>query len=258
MTPDLRRLSDDELRAHLDEYAWYHRISLRDGVVTPGVERYEPYQAAVLHRLRQLDVRGKRVLDVGCRDGLFAFEAERMGAAAVVGIDNNLSKGAVELLVPYFGSKIELLELNLVDLEAETLGPFDVVLLAGVLYHLRFPFWGLRRVADVLVDGGRLLLETALLIGRSREPLLWCPTGRDSPYEPSSVSFFNERGLTDTLRTFGIAVDELSRLGRRERRRRFRGRAVDRATLLCTKHEELADRELARYWSSAHNRRSWS
>jgi tRNA (mo5U34)-methyltransferase len=27
-----------------------------------------------------VDFRGKRVVDIGCRDGLFSFEAERRGA----------------------------------------------------------------------------------------------------------------------------------------------------------------------------------
>jgi tRNA (mo5U34)-methyltransferase len=43
-------------------------------------------------------VRGKRVIDIGCRDGMFSFEAERMGAAEVTGIDNDLSTAAVEFL----------------------------------------------------------------------------------------------------------------------------------------------------------------
>ena len=32
------------------------------------------------------DLNGKRVLDVGCRDGLYSFMAERRGAAEVIAV----------------------------------------------------------------------------------------------------------------------------------------------------------------------------
>jgi tRNA (mo5U34)-methyltransferase len=97
-----------------------------------------------LKYVRSLDLRGKRVLDIGCRDGLFSFAAESMGAIDVIGIDNDLSRGATELLIPYFNSKVRMHQMNLYDLTPERFGTFDVVIFPGVLYHLRYPFWGLR------------------------------------------------------------------------------------------------------------------
>ena len=246
-------------------HVWYHRIGLGEQVVTPGVERYEPFQQPVLRALRALPLAGLRVLDVGCRDGLFAFDAERLGAAAVVGIDNNLSPGATQVLIPALGSRVRMEELNLLDATAERLGRFDVIVFAGVLYHLRDPFAGMRVLAELLVEGGVLIVETALLIGAERWAELWCPVGRDGPYEATSTSFFNRKGLIDTLRSFGFAVESFERLGRPVRhpaswRARLLGRTrrVDRATLTCRRNSRLTDANLEAYWYRTHATRKWS
>jgi predicted RNA methylase len=42
------------------------------------------------------------VLDVGCRDGLFALTADEMRPAEVIGIDNDLSRGAVKGVAGYW------------------------------------------------------------------------------------------------------------------------------------------------------------
>ena len=83
------------------------------------------------------DLNGKRVLDVGCRDGLYSFMAERRGAADVIGIDNDLSKAAVEVLIPYFGSAVRMHEMNLYELTAARFGTFDVLIFADVLKATR-------------------------------------------------------------------------------------------------------------------------
>ena len=43
-------------------------------------------------------------------------------------------------------------ELNLYDLTVERFGKFDVIMLPGVLYHLRYPFWGLKIQSDVVLS----------------------------------------------------------------------------------------------------------
>src|SRR5262249_7329636 len=149
------------------------------------------------------------VLDIGCRDGLFSFEAEKMGAAEVIGIDNDPSVAAIRFLIPYFKSKVQMHELNVYDLLPTTFGKFDVVIFSGVLYHLRYPFWGLKLVRDVVKDGGTLLLETAVYVDDNKYPLLFCPVGAESPYEPTSCTFFNTKALTDTLYSLGLTVRKI-------------------------------------------------
>jgi SAM-dependent methyltransferase len=261
-------MDESELRAKLKKYTFYHIIQLTPTVATPG-NRY-PNEAISQRALESIDLRGKRVLDVGCRDCKFSFLAERRGAAEVLGIDNDLSKAATEFLIPFFKSKVETREMNLLDLRPETYGRFDVVLFFGVLYHLRYPFWSLKVLRDMLEQNGLLVIETAVLLDANRYPLLYCPIGAESPYEDTSCTFFNEKGLRDTLRSLGLRVERVEHLSQGERvpgvkllRRLSRGaRAiargktlpmqVGRATFLCRFDSTLLDRDVANYWDRTH------
>lgn len=262
-------MTDAEIRAAIDRYNWYHVIRVKDDIVTPGNPAYIPTQNVCMRHLQALDLEGKRVLDIGCRDGLFSFAAEAAGAKEVVGIDNDLSRGATEFLIPYLGSKVSMVELNLYDLRPDTFGTFDVVILPGVLYHLRYPFWGLKRVRDVLDTGGHLLVETSLWRAEPRNALLFCPVGDESPADSSSCTFFNEKGLLDTLGSLGFETLELEYVRRDGRRllgrvaRRTRNRVaraarrpitdVTRAVVHSVVGESELDPALARYWDGIHH-----
>ncbi len=196
---------DDSVRNALTRYSWYHCIDLGSGVQTPGLKNALPIQHPVMVELRRCDLAGKRVLDIGCRDGLFSFEAEKMGASEVLGIDNDLSPGATEFLIPWFQSKVRMRAVNLYDFVVPAAEQFDFVLFAGVLYHLRFPFLGLKRVADAMRPGGTVVLETAMWATRQSAAVLYCPAPEDSPYEPTSVTFYNDSGLTAALSSMGFS-----------------------------------------------------
>src|SRR3954465_13997704 len=63
---------------------WYHTLELPGGVVTPGEYDLRP----VVDRLPwPTSLAGMRCLDVGSRNGFYAFEMERRGAAEVVSLD---------------------------------------------------------------------------------------------------------------------------------------------------------------------------
>lgn len=234
-----------DLQRKLAKYNFYHCIRLNEDVVTIGFTEYLPQQAAVERALDQM-LRGReRVLDIGCRDGRFSLQAERLGAIEVIAIDNDLSKGAVEVVLPHLNSKVQMYERNVYDLTPETFGKFDVVVFAGVLYHLRYPFWGLKCIRDVLNPGGRLLIETAVFLAHSELPLLYCPIDDENPYEPTSVSFFNVKGLTDTLSSLGICVRSATLLGSE-----YRG--VDRCTFVCEFVPETIQPNQNAYWEGKH------
>lgn len=190
----------DGLETQLAKYEFYHRIEVAPGVVTKGWDAAVYSQKPVLDEINRRDMAGQRVLDVGCRDGLFSFAAEKRGAAFVLGIDNNLSRGATEFLIPHFGSKVQMREINVYDFESAE--KFDVVIFPGVLYHLRFPFYGLKRLADVMRPGGTMIIETAVYLGQPNLPMLYCPDPNDNPYkEPTSVTFYNHLGMVAALKS---------------------------------------------------------
>lgn len=151
---------------------WYHTIDVAPDVTTPGW--YDLRH--IVDLLPWPDVRGKRCLDVGTFDGFFAFELERRGAAEVVAIDMpdheqwdwppdtrpdgpnaqavaeyaklEVGKG-FRILAELFESKVQWRPLNIYDVDAATLGTFDVVVCGSLLLHLRDPVRALEALRTV-------------------------------------------------------------------------------------------------------------
>jgi SAM-dependent methyltransferase len=273
-------MDENEIRSRIAAYQnFYHVIRLTDTIETPGVRAHQPGQEKVHRAIRSLSLRGKRVLDIGCRDGLYSFECETLGAAEVIGIDNDVSPAAVEFLIPFFKSKVKMHELNLLDLRPQTFGTFDVVILAGVLYHLRYPFYGLKIIRDVLKDGGVLVLETAIFQDENRLALLYCPVGSENPYDRTCPTLFNVKGLTDTLLSLGFRTKEVNLQGGSVLPVTINGDAtavpphpsvmfgsigdasrssggaktIDRVVLVATTIAALRNPKLDRYWEGTHD-----
>ena len=248
-------MTDKDLMATLSRYKFYHCIKLTDSISTPGHESFIPIQKSILKALNTMNIQGRRVLDIGCRDGLFSFECEKRGSSEIIGIDNNLSKVAIEFLIPYFNSKVKMFEMNLYELKPARFGIFDVVIFAGVLYHLRYPFWGLKVIRDILKVGGNLLLETAIYEDDSNHAMLYCPVGSESPYEPTSCSFFNEKGLKDTLSSLGFEVQVLEyvdKIIQEVDASSLHKKSIKRGVFLAT-FVDLQNKIVKNYWDGTHS-----
>jgi hypothetical protein len=61
---------------------WFHKIELGPDLVTPGWD--DPKNGKLPYFGLPARMEGMRVLDVGCCEGLFSFEAERRGAKEVI------------------------------------------------------------------------------------------------------------------------------------------------------------------------------
>lgn len=94
-------------------------------------------------------------------------------------------------------------------------------------------------------DGAVLIIETALYTAQENEALLYCPVGRENPYEPTGVTFFNLKGLTDTLAFFGIIVKSHHYLTNHQI-------PNDRCTLVCEFSVRAINGQLQRYWDGNH------
>ena len=160
----------EELRRRVGELTWVHRIELGGGVVTPGSWKRSEL---VLRALDAIDFAGKRVLDVGCWDGLWSFEAERRGAASVVAVDDATQRSLKDqqtfrLAHEALGSRVEYVpDVDVIDLCAR-LAPrrFDVVLFLGVYYHLKHPLWALAQLRRLTATGGLLVVEGPVVPSR--------------------------------------------------------------------------------------------
>ena len=133
---------------------WHHTMTLPHGVRTPGA--YDP--GDLFSRLRLPDLVGQRVLDVGTRDGFFAFECEKRGAEVVALDHADPAQTGFDVARTALGSRVEYVRMNVYDVNRRDLGVFDVVLFLGVLYHLRHPLLALDRLRAVCTK--LLMLES--------------------------------------------------------------------------------------------------
>lgn len=153
----------DTARQRIAEHdSWYHQIELAPGVVTPGTHQSAD-ELATLDRLGlPAECHGVRVLDIGCRDGYFAFEMERRGAT-VVGLDYaSPDVTGFSIAAGLLDSSVEYRVDNVYSITPERYGLFDLILFLGVIYHLRNPMLAIDRVRSVQRAGGVLFLETQL------------------------------------------------------------------------------------------------
>ncbi|HKK13521.1 MAG TPA: class I SAM-dependent methyltransferase [Gammaproteobacteria bacterium] len=205
-------MDKDALKSKLAQYSFYQTVDLGDGIKTPGLP-IAAKQQKVLDLISSMDLRGKSVIDLGCANGLFALAAEQRGAEPVLAVDH--TKHNIECLetviLPHLESKIRPLHLNALDLSSDAHGKFDLVIFAGVLYHLKYPFSALKVVRDLAKNGGSLILETCIFDDFNSRASLYCPSPSDTPYKgrgANSCAFFNEKALHENLQYFGFKVIE--------------------------------------------------
>ena len=215
---------------------FYHTIALGPDLKTEGWPAIVPIVEMVRGSMAEQSFKGKRVLDIGCRDGALAFEAERLGAREVIGVDFDLPRENLAYLCRALKSNVTFEERNLFDIRPNTYGLFDIILFSGVLYHLRYPFYALRLLGELLEQSGLMIVETATFVDDNRLSLLFCPTGEESPYESTSCSFFNTKGFMDTISSLGFAVEShRSLLNLAVNASTKKSPQIDRSVFVCRK-----------------------
>jgi tRNA (mo5U34)-methyltransferase len=147
----------DVLLGRVHQLKWVHRIDLGHGLVTPGLWNTHPIIARAFD---EIDFRGAKVLDIGCWDGLWSFEAEKRGAALVHAVDlvsqrDFSGQPTFRLASQILGSRVKYSpNLSVYDVEKLGVRDFDVVIYAGVYYHLKDPLRSLAALRRVMRGGG--------------------------------------------------------------------------------------------------------
>lgn len=160
-----------ELRERIQALNWIHTIDLGHGLVTPGAW---PPSPLIRKALDGIDFTGKKVLDIGCWDGLWSFEAERRGAGEVVATDSISQRPHREQ--PTFALAHQLLksrvryypDLSVYRIPELGVRDFDIVLFCGVYYHLKHPLLALAKLREVMKDGAVLVIEGEVIHGCRR------------------------------------------------------------------------------------------
>jgi tRNA (mo5U34)-methyltransferase len=165
--------SREELLEQVKKLHWAHTIDLGNGVVTPG--QWGNHNPVLWKAIEDIDFRGKKVLDIGCWDGLWSFEAEKRGAAEVYATDlithRNNQHRTFEFAHHVLNSKAKYHpRLSVYDVESLGVTDFDVVIFAGVYYHLKDPVRALCTLRRVMKEGAILIVEGAVIDLDRSEP----------------------------------------------------------------------------------------
>ncbi|MBP2294403.1 methyltransferase domain-containing protein [Azospirillum rugosum] len=171
--------------------------------LVPGRKEFRRTTKILRDFLDTLDFTGRTVLDTACGDGVFAQYAAGRGAERVVAIDRTVKEAAVTL-DRLIGRGVALREEGLYGLDAVLGERFDVVFCFRQLETLRYPFLALRALSRLVKEGGTLVLECGYLDAMADKPLLMCPLGSEAPASALECSYFNRKGLLDSLASFGF------------------------------------------------------
>ena len=195
-----------KIKDQIKDYKWINSIEIAKGISTSGRNDNRDF---ILNQFNLVNFNNKKVLDIGCADCLYSFEAEIRGAKEITAIDSNVSKGAVEILIPLFNSKTKIKEIDFFDFKTKE--KFDVIIFSGILFHLKYPILALEMVSNLLKKDGKLI-ESAMFSDQNEKALLYCPNLEESHYKgeySNSNTFFNHKGLIDKLGSFGVNLTNI-------------------------------------------------
>ena len=159
---------------------WFHQIDLGDGIVSPGRAKLEGLKRQADAMFGSISLIGKSVLDIGCIDGFYSFEACKRGAKRVLAIDHFIwrdsrCREAFDIARARVAPQVEVMDIDVFDLTPQAVGKFDVVLFSGVFYHLRNPFLAIERIAELATEV--LVVETHLdAMDVGRPAMIFYPT----------------------------------------------------------------------------------
>lgn len=154
----------------------------------------------------------RRILDVGCSAGLITAPRAAAGDTVVgVEFDPFLAAEARKVLTEVLEADVEHLVI-----EDESLGePFDCVIFADVLEHLRNPWAAVRWAAGQLRNGGSIVVSVPNV--RHLETFWTLAVRARWPYKDVGIfdrthlRFFARRNLPDLFEGTGLEIVELRR-----------------------------------------------
>jgi SAM-dependent methyltransferase len=132
---------------------WHQKVQLPFGLETNGEDCSQ-----IANQIFPLDLKGASVLNIGCEEGFFCFEAKRRNAGRIVGVgpDDGYLSAAMELN-ELLGTDIDFLRCDISDIEE--LGLFDYVLCLNSLHLAEDPRDFIHKL--IRIAGRKLIIEIA-------------------------------------------------------------------------------------------------
>jgi tRNA (mo5U34)-methyltransferase len=204
-----------DLQSRVAALPWHHSIDLGGGVVTPGNKSAALCNDEAALIFDRVDLSGRSVLDIGAWNGFFSFEAKRRGASRVLATDSYCwshphirGRETFEIARSALGLEIDAREIDVIDLSAETVGKFDVVLYLGVFYHRYDAVEALARVAALATQ--LLIVETHLELRDVPVPAMAFFPGCELANDPTNWWGPNEQCIKDLLLGHGFEEIEMT------------------------------------------------
>ncbi|MFG0307052.1 MAG: class I SAM-dependent methyltransferase [Phycisphaerales bacterium JB040] len=177
-------------RERADTLQWFHAMDLGEFQTAGRFGRSQRQNVTLLpvfDALSRIDVSGLRCLDIGAMSGLVSFGLARLGASSVVATDAlDVASFRLARDVLGFRGTVEYLPRTQFTTLRERLAgcTFDLIVCAGVLYHMLNPFVAVAKCRRLLAPGGLLILETAVLSGESEPVMRLNPASQRPDPEP--------------------------------------------------------------------------
>ena len=173
------------------------------GKCFPGPKSRRRSTMAIQQAMKGIDFRDKHVIDVGCMDGVFCFQAESQGATRVVGVDP-APRAILSRLKQACNSSAEFVSHGIYGAELAVSSRFDVVFCLRWLQMARYPLLLIRTLSRLMKQGGRLVLNTDYLDCYRGVPLIYTPVGSEAPVNSHGCTYFNKEGLLNALTCYGF------------------------------------------------------
>jgi 2-polyprenyl-3-methyl-5-hydroxy-6-metoxy-1,4-benzoquinol methylase len=153
-----------------------------------------------------------RILDVGASDGtLGAFLLDQRPGREVYGIENDseMAEVASKRLTGIHTGDVETLDWSAVKAD----GPYDCIIFADVLEHLREPLSVLRSAADALAPGGTVILSVPNIRHISAAWSIFgsgtFPQRSRGLFDRTHLRWFTTRNARELCSSAGLHVDEV-------------------------------------------------
>jgi tRNA (mo5U34)-methyltransferase len=204
-------MDQGKLATEISKISWFHTFNFGNGIVTSG---YDDSHKRIRTLHMPEDLSGMTVLDIGSWDGFFAFEAERRGASRVLATDSFCwngdgwgTKDGFNLARKVLNSKVDDLEIDVLELSPEKVGTFDLVLCLGVLYHMRDPLLALERIFSVTKR--QLILDTHVEHLMTNRPMIAFYPGAELNNDPTNWCGPNRAAVVSMLKAAGFRRAEM-------------------------------------------------